>query len=182
MHDTTDDERRWSGLMAAAHGGDKRAYERLLRELGTVIERYVSRHFGALMFREDCVQECLLAIHRGRHTYDPARRFRPWLFTIVRNRVIDLLRGAYAGRAVPDALAMHTQPIHPEPSEELAAGELLARLDPMQRNALLLTKVHGYSLAEAAERSGITESAMKSRVSRAVRAAAELLRQELNGG
>jgi RNA polymerase sigma-70 factor (ECF subfamily) len=182
MHDTTDDEHRWSALMAAAHGGDKSAYERLLRELASVIERYVNRHFGALSFREDCVQECLLAIHRGRHTYDPARAFRPWLFTIVRNRVIDLLRGAYAGRDVPSTFSLHESSTHPEPGEELAAGELLARLDPAQRDALLLTKVQGYSLAEAAARSGVTESAMKSRVSRAVRAAAELLREELNGG
>lgn len=182
MYDSTDDERRWAGLMAAAHGGDKRAYEQLLRELGSVIERYVSRHFGALTFREDCVQECLLAIHRGRHTYDPTRAFRPWLFTIVRNRVIDLLRGAYAGREAQATPVAHETVTHHEPGDELAAGELLSQLEPLQRNALLLTKVHGYSLAEAAARSGVTESAMKSRVSRAVRAAADLLREERHEG
>ena len=175
------DERRWSELMAAAHRGDSRAYATLLTELADAIQRYVERRFGPLTFIEDCVQECLLAIHNGRHTYDPKRRFRPWLFTIVRNRTIDLLRSAYGGRELADTMSAETTSLAAGPVEELEAGELLSRLEPAQRHALTLTKVCGYSLAEAAERAGVSESAMKSRVSRALRAAAELLQQEAYG-
>jgi RNA polymerase sigma-70 factor (ECF subfamily) len=56
------------------------------------MERYLRRHFGESDFVEDCVQECLLAIHRARATFDPARRFRPWMFAIVRHKAIDMLR------------------------------------------------------------------------------------------
>ena len=177
MKTAVEDEARWSQLMAAAHRGDKRAYEQLLRELASVTDHYVRRHFGALSFREDCVQECLLAIHKGKHTYDPKRAFRPWFFTIVRNRVIDLLRSAYAGKEAPIMTVDNSQ-THPDPSDELSAGDILSKLDANQRKALSLTKIHGYSIAEAAERSGITESAMKSRVSRAVRSVAHLLQQD----
>lgn len=174
-----DDEHRWSGLMVAALGGDSRLYEQLLRELASVIERYIKSRFGALSFTEDCVQECLLAIHTGRHTYDPRRPFRPWFFTIVRNKTVDLLRRSYAGEKV--ALAGGVLPAESfAPEAELSAGELLARLKPSFRSALTLTKIQGYSLVEAAERSGISESAMKSRVSRAVRAAETLLNEERN--
>jgi RNA polymerase sigma-70 factor (ECF subfamily) len=173
-----DDEQHWSALMAAAHGGDTRAYERLLIELGDAIERYVRHRFGALCFIEDCVQECLLAVHNGRHTYDPHRPFRPWLFTIVRNRTIDLLRSSYAGREATGVLVSEPATQTGGPAEHFAAGELLARLEPGQRDALTLTKIFGYSLAEAAQRSGISESAMKSRVARAIRAAENLLVQE----
>ena len=83
--------------MAAAHRGDKRLYERLLRETAIAIDRYIRRRFGALSFVDDCVQECLLAIHNARHTYNPERPFRPWLFALVRNKTIDLLRRSYAG-------------------------------------------------------------------------------------
>jgi RNA polymerase sigma-70 factor, ECF subfamily len=176
-----DDECRWSNLMMAAHRGDKRLYEQLLRELADVIERYINSRFGALSFTEDCVQECLLAIHTGRHTYDPRRPFRPWFFTIVRNKTVDLLRRSYAGErsSVPlagDSLA----DVAALPEDALSAGDILAQLQPSFRSALTLTKIHGYSLAEAAERSGISESAMKSRVSRAVRAAELLLNEERN--
>ena len=165
-------------MMAAAHRGDARAYETLLGELGTVIERYIERRFGSLAFIEDCVQECLLAIHNGRHTYDPKRSFRPWFFTIVKNRTIDLLRSAYARRETP--IDTHADRPAPSdgPADNYVAGELLGQLEPQQRHALTLTKVYGYTLAEAAHREGVSESAMKSRVARALRAAETLLRDE----
>jgi len=171
------DERRWAELMAAALRGDAHLYEQLLRELAVVIERYIERRFGVVSFAEDCVQECLLAVHTGRHTYDPRRPFRPWFFTIVRNKTIDLLRRSYAGERAPlDAAQFH--PHAPPPDETVSAGQIVAQLTPSYRNALTLTKVYGYSLAEAAARSGISESAMKSRVSRAIRAAEQLLQEE----
>ncbi len=177
--DTAGDEQRWSEYMAAAHRGDKRLYERLLGELASAIDRYVKSRFGKLSFTEDCVQECLLAIHNARHTYDPARPFRPWLFAIVRNKTVDLLRRSYAGERMP------VEPIHAglaaegaSPDAEIEAGDILAKLDPQFRSALTLTKVIGYSVDEAAQRSGISSTAMKSRVRRAVRAAALLLKAE----
>lgn len=180
---TADDERRWSDYMAAAHRGDKRLYERLLTELAPVIERYVRSRFGALTFTEDCVQECLLAIHNARHTYDPARPFRPWFFTIVRNRTIDLLRKSWSHHAASgdESETIETAAVT-GPQEHIEAARILEQLKPQFRSALTLTKLFGYSLNEAAEKSGISESAMKSRVSRALKAAEQLLNEERDMG
>ncbi|MGH8595084.1 MAG: sigma factor, partial [Gammaproteobacteria bacterium] len=87
-----DDERRWSDWMARAQRGDLGDYELLLREIGAAIEIYIRVRFGTIDMLEDCVQECLLAVHAARHTYDPRRLFRPWFFTIVRHKTIDQLR------------------------------------------------------------------------------------------
>ena len=175
------DEARWSKAMAAAHGGDKQLYEQLLRELGIAIEKYIRSRFGQLPCIEDCVQESLLAIHMGRHTWDPRRRFRPWLFTIVHHKTVDLLRRAsYA----PSHRGTTTSGTELDPAaggdlaNELLPGELLNQLGPAHRDALVLTKLGGYSLAEAAARVGISETAMKSRVARAISATAALLRRE----
>lgn len=179
--DLEEDEARWSGYMAAAHRGDARTYELLLGELAVAIERFVRRRFGSAgAFREDCVQECLLAIHIGRHTYDPARPFRPWLFAIVRNRTIDLLRRAYTAPSADVLMAdeSHVRGHGADPADEFAAGQLLGRLEPGHRDALELTKLQGLSTAEAAARLGISETAMRSRVSRAMRATVELLTEE----
>ena len=70
----------------------------------------------------------------------------------------------------------------PDPRAEIEAGEVLAELKPEFRNALMLTKIIGYSIVEAAERSGISETAMKSRVRRAIRAAESLLREDGGNG
>jgi len=177
MIDVDADEQRWSHYMAAAHRGDARLYERLLRELAGVIRAYIRSRFGTLAFTDDCVQECLIAIHSARHTYDPKRPFRPWLFAIVRNKTVDLLRRSFtSGRAQQ---AMGDMPAtEPDPRAEIEAGEILAGLKPEFRSALTLTKIIGYSINEAAEHSGISENAMKSRVSRAIRAAESLLKEE----
>lgn len=171
------DEARWSAYMAAAHRGDARLYEALLGELAVAIERYLRRRFGKIgFFSEDCVQECLLAIHMGRHTYDPTRPFRPWLFAIVRHKAIDVLQRLYTA---PRAEGLAAPVLHAaDPAEEMAAAELLAKLEPKHRRALELTKLQGLSTAEAASRLGISETALRTRVSRALRATAQLLRQE----
>ena len=175
------DEARWSKAMVAAHGGDRQLYEQLLRELGETTEHYIRRRFGELACIEDCVQECLLAVHLARHTWDPRRRFRPWFFTIVHHKTVDLLRRSnYAsplrGRTPPGAAPDPTA--SGDPAEEVLPGDLLSQLGAAHRDALRLTKIDGYTLAEAAERAGISQSAMKSRVARAIRAIAVLLQRE----
>ncbi|MSR13248.1 MAG: hypothetical protein EXR86_01530 [Gammaproteobacteria bacterium] len=87
-----EDEGRWAHWMACAQRGDQEAYGDLLREIGAAIEIYLRVRFGNMDVLEDCVQECLMAIHAARHTYDPSRLFRPWMFTVVRHKTIDLLR------------------------------------------------------------------------------------------
>ena len=86
------DEQRWPELMAASHSGDKASYAQLLNELTGALTAYLQAQFGQFDLVEDCVQECLIAVHKARHTYDPERPFRPWLFTIARHRTIDVLR------------------------------------------------------------------------------------------
>ena len=104
--DRSEDEARWSAWMAAAQRGDEASYAQILAELGNVIAAFLRAQFGDLELIEDCVQECLLAVHQARHTYDPARRFRPWLFAIVRHKAIDMLRARRAYGAMLDAAAI----------------------------------------------------------------------------
>src|SRR5210317_914665 len=78
--------------MTSAQGGGEDDYRQLLTELTHVIKYYLLSRIGQQHFVEDCVQESLIAIHQARHSYDPRRRFRPWLFAIVRHKTIDTLR------------------------------------------------------------------------------------------
>lgn len=167
--------------MRAAHEGDAAAYRRLLEEIGPVMQRYLERRFGRHDFIEDCVQECLLSIHRARESYDPRRGFRAWMFAIVRHKAIDLLRRrgtrerheTRADEAVEQARAAI-----PEPTVALEAGRLLTALDPKQREAVVLTKLEGRSFAEAASRLGVSPGAVKTRVHRGLRRMRALLAEE----
>ena len=155
------DEQRWAGWMAAAHDGDKIAYERLLSELADVIEAYVRRRFGPLPNLEDCVQESLIAVHRARRTYDPARPFRPWLFTLVRHKTIDLLRRNQRHDVATGSDVALIEEAARESLNDLIDGiRVLQRITPDHRNAVALTQYGGYTVPEAARELGISESAL----------------------
>jgi RNA polymerase sigma-70 factor (ECF subfamily) len=177
-----DDEARWAELMVRAQRGDSAGYRSLLDELADVIEAYLCRHFGALPMVEDCVQECLLALHRARHSYDPRRPFRPWFFTIVRHKTVDVLRRS-ATRARHEVVGAEPEThadegVAAQGESAVEASRFLAGLSPPHREALILTKLEGRSISEAARAAGVSSAAMKSRVHRAIRLAQKMLDRE----
>lgn len=174
------DEQRWSALMVSAQAGDEGDYRLLLAEVSRAVTRYLVARFGASEFVDDCVQDSLIAIHQARHTFDPRRPFRAWLFAIVRHKAIDTLRRQ---RTRQQALERYragagTGSGADGPDGGPAAASLLRALPAAHREALTLTKILGLSTAEAAERLAISESALKVRVHRGVSRLRQLLDTE----
>ncbi|WP_105215013.1 RNA polymerase sigma factor [Pseudoalteromonas sp. T1lg22] len=175
------DNGRWSELMASAQMGCESDYRQLLTELANVIHGYLKKRFGDQEFIEDCVQETLLAIHKARHTYDPQRPFRPWFFTIVRHKVIDYLRHKssriqHTESYQLEALDLVSQSASVE--DCIDEENLLLELSAPHREALTLTKLVGLSSSEAAKQLGISESALKVRVHRAINKLKHLIEAE----
>ena len=169
--------------MVSAQAGDERDYRQLLEELAGVIQKFLRSRFGSHLFIEDCVQESLIAIHQARHTYDPKRPFRPWLFAIVRNKAIDFFRR----QGTRERALQHfqtEQEILSQPGRqslsqsEIADGRLLESLSEQHREVLVLTKIIGFSVAETSDRLGISEGAVKVRVYRAIRKLRQLLEED----
>jgi RNA polymerase sigma-70 factor (ECF subfamily) len=175
-----EEEARWSAWMCRANAGDRHAYERLLAEIGDVMERYLRRRFGDSDLVEECVQECLLSIHRARASYQPSRPFRSWMFTIVRHKTIDLLRRRGTRQRHETAAPRGEEVAAPavDPGAALQAAEALAAIRPEYRDALILTKLEGHSLGDAAKLAGVSITAMKSRVHRGIREVQSLLERE----
>ena len=174
-----DDDARWGALMASAQGGDERAYRQLLEEVSTVLERFLRSRIGAVGLVEDCVQETLIAVHKGRHSYDPQRSFRAWLFAIARYKAVDALRRT---RPCEEAGEMtEHEAASPGDTMEgtLAGGQMLQALSTQHREAIVLTKLVGLSTSEAADRLAISESALKVRVHRGIRRLRQMLEAEL---
>src|SRR5258708_25387956 len=82
---------------------------------------------------EDAVQDVLLTVHSVRHTYDPARPFKPWLAAVANHRVIDRLRRDIRRRAREIALLpeheafSHTETNH----DAMAEHSLLEAIDKL---------------------------------------------------
>ena len=177
------DENRWSALMVSAQAGNQDDYQALLEELGDVVHRFLCSRFGHHHFIEDCVQEALVAVHQARHTYNPRHPFRPWLFAIVRHKTIDILRKQRTREKATDQYTREQQVLSqpfdtPEAGDGMLENGLLDKLPDQQREILVLTKVIGYSIAETAGKLGISQSAVKVRVHRAIRKLRQLLEED----
>lgn len=179
-------DRQRAVWMAAAQAGNRQAYERVLADSVRLI-RSVARGRGVPADAlDDVVQETLLAVHRVRQTYDPARSYDAWLVAIAGRRSVDALRrhGRHRHREVHDEYALDQ---HPDPDDASAAGErcqraqhlrlAIAALPPRQREAVEQLGLAERSLAEAAARTGRNAGALKVNLHRALKA----LRDHLHG-
>ena len=177
-----EDERRWSALMVAAQSGCERSYRQLLEEVSVAIQRYLHARFGQRAFLDDCVQDILMAIHEGRHTYLAERPFRPWLFAIVRHKAIDGLRKQQRdSRWIDDAAEEEAQEPLTDSSIEasIMGSRLLQALSEPYREAVTLTKIMGFTTREVASRLSISESAVKVRVHRGLARLQRLMELEV---
>ena len=185
-------EARWRNWMVAAQAGETPAYEKLLAELIPYLRRFVQRRLLNAAAAEDVVQNVLIAIHRARGSYRAERRFTPWLHAIARNAIVDQARQqlrrsrrevSLEADGVAEPSTGTVEPVNAHLSPELEGA--LDALPDAQREAVELIHLHGYSVAEAAERAGATKAALKVRAHRgyrAMRAHIEALRDEEGGG
>ncbi len=131
---------------------------------------------------EDLVQETLLTIHLQRATYDPSLPLTAWLHAIARHKFIDFLRRHGRSAALHESIDDVDETLLPVVEHDFTArrdiGQLLDRLPAEQRQAILDTKIEGLSVAEAAARSGASESAVKVRVHRGLQRLSAWMRSE----
>ncbi|GAA4035612.1 sigma-70 family RNA polymerase sigma factor [Sphingomonas rosea] len=162
--------------MALAQGGDKAAYRLVLDASRTWLTRFFARRIAPAMV-DDLVQETLLSMHAKRATFDSERSFLPWLSAIARYRWIDALRRTRAFEELEEDSAV----VAGEEDEVLARlslARLLNSLSPAQSNAIVLTRIEGKSVAEAAQICGQSETLVKVNVHRGLRKLASLIESE----
>src|SRR5262245_21623167 len=105
MTKLSDHEAEWAAAMRAANRGCARSYARLLRDVASAIRTIGARDLARFGLGsgdiEDVVQDCLLALHLKRHTWDETRPVVPWLRAIARHKIIDRVRRRARAAEVP---------------------------------------------------------------------------------
>lgn len=161
--------------MLKALDGDARAYSSLLAELSRSLRAYYARRLsGAPEDAEDLVQDTLIAMHRRRDSYDPAQPLTAWVYAIARYRLIDHYRRKKVRNAVPleDAEALFAADDIEPAMARRDVSRLLGQLPPARAALIRATKIEGLSNAEAGERVGLSEGAVKVNVHRGLKALA----------
>mgnify|MGYP000993840932 CR=1 FL=1 len=172
-------------LMARVLQGDARAFEALYRALSPRVRGFLRNISGDDRTADDLTQVTFLKVHRARETYQLGAPVEPWVFAIARRSYLDHRR---ARRRRPEDLSSDgTVPepprveetndgfdrLDPQVAETLRAG--LASLPDPQREAIMLLKVQGLSVADAAQVAGVTPGALKVRAHRGYEALRKLL-------
>lgn len=170
--------RRLSEVLDAAETRAERGFTSDLVKVVPDLRRYALSLTRDMTESEDLVQYTLLKAWEHRTSFRPGTSLKAWLFTILRNGHLNG-RLKYR-REVPDPEGSHAASLSSLADQEHRLDirdlqEALDRLEPAQREALLLVAVEDLTYEAAAERLGCPSGTVKSRVSRARdRLAAEL--------
>lgn len=147
-----------SSLIVACGRGDRAALQAIYRREAGAMIGVATRIVKRRELAEEVVQEAFVAIWRNASRFDPSiGSGRAWLFQIVRNRALNMLRDT--SRELPteeDALnaAVDAGADYENAYERLANNSALKRcleeLEPRRRQGVLLAFVEGFSHGEIA--------------------------------
>ncbi|MCB9705540.1 MAG: sigma-70 family RNA polymerase sigma factor [Myxococcales bacterium] len=160
----------------AAQRGDAAAMRSLYRELYPEVARFVRRRIRAQADADDLTARVFFTLVERLDDFDPARgSLRAWLLRIARNAIIDHVRRQRPTVAV-DGLGELLPAAHGDPLGEMIERERLGHLasqleaqPPEVRELLALRFADGLRHREIAEVMGLSEAAVKQRVSRALK-------------
>lgn len=166
-------------LMGRYCDGDRRAFDELYATLAPRILGYLTGLVKDRATAEDLLQLTFIKLHQHREVYVRGANPVPWLYTIAHRTCLDELRRRKRSRVrmsvdgnLPHEPAVDisgsAEPPPELPDEQAIAQGMaaLADLPETQRQAVLLTKIHGHSTAEAASILGTTVGAIKLRAHR----------------
>ncbi len=166
-------------LMARYCDGDAHAFRELYAAVAPRLLGYLMKMARSRALAEDLLQQTFLKVHNARAAYIRGADPVPWIYSIAHRTFIDEARRSKraivqsAGDDVPEVAAAITgesvdRADEPRADPELTAAALaaLGELPDAQREAVVLTKLDGKSVAEAAAIAGTTVGAMKVRAHR----------------
>ena len=179
-------------LMQRYCAGDASAFRELYNHAAPPLRGYLMRLCGQAATADDLLQVTFLKVHRARAAFVVGADPMPWMFSIAHRTFLDEARRRKRAKVALSATdELPEIPVHlsgqtdaqlpddgPPPEQTAAAMAALQHLPANQREAVVLTKLSGKTVAEAAAIAGTSVGAMKVRAHRGY----EMLRKLLKGG
>jgi RNA polymerase sigma-70 factor (ECF subfamily) len=168
-------------LVARARLGDAAAWAAIIDSCGPRIYAMLTHLCaGDREQAAECTQEAFARAWERLAQFDGRSQLATWIWRLARNRAIDLLARKRPQAADLVALAPIATTPAPDAASERAdiqryVHAALAKLDPEQREVLMLREFEGLDYAEIALATGVAEGTVKSRLSRARSALHDLL-------
>ena len=164
-------------LMLRYAAGDGRAFEALYRRHEMSVWRYIYRSVRNQASADELMQDVWFVVAQAAVRYQPTARFRTWLFTLARHRMIDRHRRSdpLHHLVVADAgerwLEQRTADSNCEPSRQAESMQhadalllAVAQLPPEQREAFLMQAEGEMSVEDIAAATGASLETVRSRL------------------
>lgn len=161
-------------------GQDKQAFATLFYHFAPRVKAFLIRSGADPAMAEECAQDVMATLWQKSHLFDPARAsVATWIFTIARNRRIDVLRK----QKRPEPEELPWGPDHePDQADVLALqqeseqlGQAISALPAKQRELIEKAYFNELSHREIADQTGLPLGTIKSRI----RLALNRLRHEM---
>ena len=174
-----------AALIRAAQGGDRDAFEQLVRAYDQSVLRLAMNLLRSPEDARDVYQEAFLRVYRNLHNFRFDCSFHTWLYRIVKNLCLDQLRRRKVRKEEQPVLAAADGPldrmdgvpeerVHGDPQRHLFSGQLRNRiktvledLTPRERMVFELRHYQGLRLRNIGEILGTSEEAAKNCLFRA---------------
>lgn len=172
-------------LAKMAGEGDTHAFEELFNRHKKTILNFIYRMIGSRETAEEVTLEVFMNVYRNLDTFDPARKFTTWLYTIARNLTKNALRDkkyfrdvsldrdlgeGREGMTLKDLIADETmRPDTILESEELQseAQRVLGSMPPELKEVITLCSIQGLTYEEAGRIIGVSIAAVAVRLEKA---------------
>ncbi len=156
-------------MVKIASSQDKTAFAELFGHFAPRIKGFLIKSGADATLAEECAQDVMASVWTKAHMFDPARAsVATWIFTIARNRRIDMLRREK--RPEPEELTWGPE-AEPEQTDVLALqqeceilGRALQDLPSPQRDLIQKAYFGDMSHSEIAEQTGLPLGTIKSRI------------------
>ncbi|HDY99521.1 MAG TPA: RNA polymerase sigma factor SigX [Pseudomonas sabulinigri] len=156
------------------------AYEELMRRYQRTLFNVCARYLGNERDADDVCQEVMLKVLHGLKQFEGKAKFKTWLYSITYNECITQYRKEKRKRRLLEALSLDGQEDESEPEAPVGESQglnlLLAHVNPIDREILVLRFVAELEFQEIADIMHMGLSATKMRYKRAL----EKLRNQID--
>src|SRR5262245_1576944 len=173
-----------SSLVAQFLGGEKRAFNELVRRYHVRLLNFIYRTIGDRDRAEDLVQETFVRVYRHLHRFDQSKKFSTWIYTIASNLAKNELRNRSRNPLVlfqtlkknwdADHRPLEWEDTQYKPDDlfrkrhlRQKVEEAVKQLPEHHRIVFVLREMEGKTYEEIADITGCNLGTVKSRLNRA---------------
>ncbi len=173
LHKDADD----AALVSRSLAGEQAAFETLITRHQRPLFTVACRMLGNQDDARDAVQTALGKVYQHLETYDPRHRFFSWIYRIVVNECLNMLRARRPEDVLSPAIAAVGTPFEAAAAEQRATQvqRALLQLPPDARAVIVLRHFGELSYDEIADALGVPSKTVKSRLHSARQKLGELL-------